>query len=347
MNIQNLPSEILEKILVEGNFLSISRVCQTWRYHAQKNKFKFNEIFFDTTNDNPEKIKKENPNQLTILNSLLSDKNKINNILFDKNIIKKCKKIFKKITSLNTLNFIFEISMYVDARTKNGNKYCLFSLFEFVFWANYLPQKKTLNIEIKYVCENIYQETFLDFEIDKTYNILINSSYTCYEKFTFNMPNNNYIIYDKNKKLLIIRFGNYEKYNFPMAIKTICNKYNKDEFGFCSNSKHKQYHVNSFSIRFNWWLGDFYPARLIMIDYKKLTENVKKLIVISSEYHDFMFDQLLKTSKSRKKIEYHCFDSSKMKFEQKYFKFVPVEKEKVQEYSFKQIHFKYFGENIY
>jgi len=59
MNIQNLPSEILEKILVEGNFLSVSRVCQTWRYHAQRNKSQFDEVFFDLTKDDPKKIEKK------------------------------------------------------------------------------------------------------------------------------------------------------------------------------------------------------------------------------------------------------------------------------------------------
>jgi len=88
---------------------------------------------------------------------------------------------------------------------------------------------------------------------------------------------------------------------------------------------------------------DFYPARLIRYNYKILTEDVEKLIVINSVFLDFMFDQLLETSKNQKEkeIEYHCFNSIEMKFKQENFKFIPVEKEKEQEYSFDQIHLKY------
>lgn len=58
MNIQDLPPEILEKILVEGNYFSVAKVCRTWRYHARKNISRFNEVFFDLTKDDPEKIEK-------------------------------------------------------------------------------------------------------------------------------------------------------------------------------------------------------------------------------------------------------------------------------------------------
>jgi len=349
MNIQDLPSEILEKILIEGNFLSVSRVCQTWRYHAQKNKFKFNEIFFDSINDDPEKIIKSNPNQLIVFNSISPDENKLDNIqLYNKNIIVKYKKIFKKITSLKTLNFIFDISIYVKSRL--NSKFRTFDLFLFIFNAYYLYQKnKILNIEIKYVCENIRPKILFYFEIYEMFNIIDNLFHKYYEKFTIKMPNNNYIIYDKNKKLLIIRFGNYEKYNFPMTKIAICRECNKYNFVICSNNDHKQYHVNSFYDKYKDWLYNLYPASLICVHYGNLTKNVEKLIIISSEFHDFMFDQLLKTSKNQKEkeIEYHCLNPNKKKLKRKNFKFVPVEKEKEQEYTFEQMHFKYFGENVF
>jgi len=362
MNIQDLPSEILEKILVEGNFLSISRVCQTWRDHAERKKSQFNDVFFDSTKDDPEKNEKEKPNQVFVFNSILFDKNndfcmisknkyhKDEYIIYNQYILEKYEKLFKKILSLNTLSFIFKILIYVDIHPKLKYLYFNYDLLSFIFRDNCLKQKtKTLNIEIKYVCkniENIYQTTFFESEIDKMYKILVNLFYTFYEKFTFNVPNNNYIIYDKNKKLLIIRFGNYEKYNFPMEKITICNECNK-EYIICSNNNHKHYFAYSFYRCNDNWIYNFYPARLFLFKYEKMTKNVEKLIIISSEFHDFMFDQLLELSKKEKEIEYHCLDSSKTKFEQENFEFVPVEKEKEHEYSFEQIHFKYFGKNIY
>jgi len=60
-----------------------------------------------------------------------------------------------------------------------------------------------------------------------------------------------------------------------------------------------------------------------------------------------MFDLFWEISNNQKdkKIEYHCLDPNKVKkIERENFEFVPVEKE--QEYSFEQIHFKYFGEKV-
>jgi len=59
MSIRDIPEEILEKILVEGNFLSVSKVCRTWRYYALRRKSQFNIIFFDLIEDDPEKIEKK------------------------------------------------------------------------------------------------------------------------------------------------------------------------------------------------------------------------------------------------------------------------------------------------
>jgi len=360
MNIHDLPEEILVKILVEGNFLSISNVCQTWRDHAVRNKSRFDVIFFDLTKDNPEKIEK-NPNIMIVYNSTLNDlgyweastidlsqkydfeqyaPTKINSYM-----IKKYSYISKKIIFLNILYFSFNYLRYLKP-----NKIPIdFFISEFL-WE--LENKvKIVNIKFKdiyNITKSIDQHTFYETEILNMINLLFYQKFCYFEKLTFQGLNNTYFIYDENKKILIIRFGNYEKYNFPMEKIFICRKYN-DEHAICTNRYHKQYLTNSFICGKSNWIFVHYPACLIEYNYEKLINKVKKLIVISSEFHDFMFDQLLETAKNRKEkeIEYHSLDSSKTKFEQENFEFVPVEKEKEHEYSFEQIHFKYFGKNIY
>jgi len=75
MDICNLPQVILEKILIEGNFYDILQVNQTWRNLAIRNQTKFNDVFFDLTKDDSEKIKKKNLDTLLIYNSKTYDKN--------------------------------------------------------------------------------------------------------------------------------------------------------------------------------------------------------------------------------------------------------------------------------
>jgi len=379
MNIQDLPSEILEKILVEGNFLSVSRVCQTWRDYAERKKSQFNEIFFDLTKDDPEKIEKENPKVVYMYNSPLSDKNEFCLVMKDNKeqenfttneytnyIIEKICRFFIENASLNVLNFIFDSSLLIKKKSKdlmsnddiiiNGDR----KMYETIIgWFSvcgicllyYKINFKIVNIRIKDVfdqIENINQNIFLNFEIEDIYKLFHFQIFKLFKKFTLKEPNNTYIIYDENKKLFIIRFGNYEKYNFLREKTSTCqNCIIKDKI--CLNINHKQYSVDIFK-HDNDYLYKYYPAGLIELNFNRLfTKNVKKLIVISSEFHDFMFDHLLETSKNqkRKKIEYHCFDPNKTKFERKNFKYVPVEKEKEQEYSFDQMHFKYFGENAF
>jgi len=337
MNIHNLPLEILEKILVEGNFLSISRVCQTWRYHAQRKKSQFNEVFFDLTRDDPEKIEKKNPDVMYVFNM-----DQFYDYRYDKFI-----KLFEKISYVNKLNYIFDPLLVV----KDQNYYI--SIYE-TFLFSYGSKIKILNILIKDVCdriENIDSHIFFYTEIGYIFSLFSQFNHKIfdkYEKFTFKTPNNAYFIFDKNKKLLVFRFGNYDKYNFPLEKISICNDCIKEQ-KICLNSDHKQYFSNCFSTFKSEYIYNYYPVGLIELNYESIIEKVEKLIFISSEFHDFMFDNLLETSKNQKdkKIEYHCLNSNKTKFEQENFEFVPVEKEKEQEYSFEQIHFKYFGENAF
>jgi len=385
MNINNLPSEILEKILVEGNFLSVSKVNQTWRYHAKRKKSQFNEVFFDLTKDDPEKIEKKNPNQLFVFNSPSIDKNGFRmgpeivtkyreNYVYKYSLClkEKYEKILNKITSTNTLNYIYDPLLYVNRNESQcySKKYIL---SDNVFVnnedgkttgiINYYPWKfedylyisknkiKKINIVIKDVCdrvENIDQNLFFQLEINMMREMIHYQTFKDFKKFTFKAPNNTYLIYDENKKILIIRFGNYEKYNFPMEKISISNESNIHFLKPLSN--YKRYSVNSFMhfVDSNF-IVNFYPAKLFEYDYEKATEKVETLIIISSELYVFMFDQLWEISKIQKdkEIKYYCLDPSKMKFKQKNFEFIPVEKEKAQEYSFEQMHFKYFGENAF
>jgi len=371
MNIQNLPSEILEKILVEGNFLSVSRVCQTWRYHAQRKKSQFNEVFFDLTKDDPEKIKKKNPDQLFVFNSPTIDENgfrmgpkivtkRLENYVNEYSLYlkEKYRKIFNKITFANTLNYIYNPLLYVNRNESQypSQTYILSNnLFvdnedhKITGIINYYPwiledylcisknKTKNVNIVIKDVfdrIENIDQKLFEDLELI-LFEIIYYNLFRKYKKFTFKAPFNTYLIYDENKKLLIIRFGDHEKYNFPVRKMVLdpCGRY---------SSVTSNIEINT---------GNYHPTLAFEYYYENFTKNVEKLIVISFEFHSFIFDRLLDTARIQKKIEYHCFDSSKKKFEKENFKFVPIEKEKEQEqeqeYSFEQMHFKYFEENAF
>lgn len=128
MNINDLLPEILEKILVKGNFSTVSRVCRTWREYTQRNRSRFNAIFFDLTKDDPEKIEKRNPDEMFLFNSPLSDKNGICRVtgtevgskskyfwrtIYDDFLFNQYEKIFGKIISLKILNLVFDRVFYV------------------------------------------------------------------------------------------------------------------------------------------------------------------------------------------------------------------------------------------
>jgi len=272
-------------------------------------------------------------------------------------LIKKYSQIFNKITFVNTLNFVLDPLLYVDL---HGSRYPskIYILSNNIFidnedykisglinyyssnLDNYLyvlkHKIKNINIEIKDVCdriENINPKIIFQLEITMIYEIIFFRNFEDFKKFTFKAPNNTYIIYDENKKLLIIRFGDYEKYNFSKMKTFACQDCGVDSTNICSNDSHKQYFVNCFTyLNEHCRILSYYPAGLILLDYKIITEKVEKLIIISSEFHDFMYDQLLETSKNQKdkKIEYHCLETNKTKFKQINFKFVPVEKRRRQ-----------------
>jgi len=239
-------------------------------------------------------------------------------------IFQKINDIVDKMSSLNTLNFVFDSLIFVKddfffehtyyilskklfVNNEDHNIYgrtCYFS-FEFVDHLISL-NVKDVNIKFKdiyYQIEKIDKKIFFRIEITYLEDLLILRSFRFFKKFTFNAPNNTYLIYDENEKLLIIRFGNYEKYNLPLIEISICQEC-KNNFGICLGN-HKQYLVKCFCD--NFIPGTYYPANLIRYDFRKLlSKKVKKLIIISYEYHEFMFDQLYAVSKKTKcKIKYY------------------------------------------
>lgn len=377
MNIHDLPPEILEKILVEGNFYEIQNVNKTWKELALKNKYKFSCIFFDLTKDDPEIIKNRNPDILFMCNSKNYDKNglcifknaehkEIMKQYLITSFYKKTEDVFNKISSLNTLNFIFDSLFFIKDRFKKNFDYFLdkklfvnndnneiygtivpFS-FEIIF---YFVRLKFKNVNIKFediycqIQKKRYPDIFFDMEIYTLQKLISLRSFKFFKNFTFDGPNNTYLIYNEDKKLLIIRFGNYEKYNLPWENISFCKEY--CNFGLCT-SNHKQYLINSFGDRFI--PTTYYPALLIKIDFRKLLcKKIENLIIISYEYYEFMFDKFYEISKKTKcKIKYHCLDQSKTeKIFQGNFIFEPIIQEKVNDYSFDKIHFKTFKRNIF
>jgi len=378
MNGYYLPPEILEKIIIEGNYFNVSRVNQKWRELSQKHKSKFKDIF-DLNKDDPEKINKEF-NTIFIYNSqhyknrYVDIKDVFYSFFISKyNVIiyQKFENILKNLSFLNKLNIIFNPLLFVNSEdlpqdflSKNNFDKKIFGLIiEIRFFLSLIKYLKLSNIKIKIInigikdcynkIKNINANIFLENEIETLSRLIKYQLFKFFEKFTFNAPNNTYLIYDENKKILIIRFGHYEKYNLILEKINICKEC-QYYYYFCSNNSHKHYTTNCFR---NIYMDSdgpiyyFYPIKLIMNDYKKLlTENkIEKLIIISSEYYEFIFDQLLEVSlnKKEKKIEYHCLDPSKTKFEQENFSFVPIEKEKEKDYSFNQNYFKLYNENIF
>jgi len=372
MKIHDLPGEILEKILVEGNFLTVSSVCQKWRNYALKIKFGFDEVFFDLNKDNPEKIEKKNPNIVYMYNSRFYDKNGIYTIPFlsEQELFEKRFNVpffmdnyldsLVNFCSIKILNFIFDPLLFI--KYEKTPQYILSSdlfnneninIFGTIYnFSNFIYHLKNFKIKIKIVnlkFKNIYNriENFdhkvFNEEIKIIRYLMICKTFQNFERFTFNAPNNTYLIYDENKKILIIRFGDYEKYNFPSKNVNICKKCNIRS-KYCLNISHKQYPVNVICYYSRFEFEDCYPAKLIRNKYKNLlTKKVKKLIIISLTFYEFIFEQLLEISlqKREKEIEYHCLDTSKEQFKQENFEFVPIEKEKEQEYLFEQMRFKF------
>jgi len=209
-----------------------------------------------------------------------------------------------------------------------------------------------INIEIKDVfdkIENFNQNIFFHDEIFHVSDLIHYKSFKYSERFTCKLPNNNYLIFDRDKKILIIRYGNYDKYNLTHEEILICQNCN-EKMKICSNDDHNQYRVNCFKYLSVFDLYTYYPAEIIEHDYEKLLEEIDKLTIISYDFYEFVFDKLLNISKKQKdkNIQYFCFKQKESEIScRENFSFQIINKEKELDYSFDQIHFKHFGKNVF
>lgn len=413
MNINDLPLEILEKIIFEGRFCVISNVCQVWRKCAQNYRSKFNDVYFDTAKDDPKNVKNKNPTDVFLYNSQEFNKKSVNSIrvhsdfrfgfdniknLFFYNHIKIINFI-SNFSSISSLNIIFNpLLNFKDFSYLKYYDYCLSKplkreninvqeIFIDFLLANspyfnklmVLINIKTnnLNIKIKDFCdklENIYYFHFFNIEISNLSELINNLLFIKFEKFTYNGPNSTYIIYDQNEKILIIRYGNYKKYKFSYekiigyhhlggqmvgkyyyyTHKTIpiCRVCCKDD-SICKNKLHYKYIVNCFKNHYyHRNIRNFYPAILILDDYDKLFSigQIEKLVIISNDFYQFVFDKLLDTSKliqKEKIIQYHCLNQNKKTFIQNNFAFLAIDKKQENNYSFNQMYFNLYKRNVY
>lgn len=95
---------------------------------------------------------------------------------------------------------------------------------------------KIINIKVENICdriENIESNIFFANEIFLLEGIINLKIFEEFEKFTFNGPNDTYLIYDKNKKLLIIRFGDYKKYKLAHESIIFCQDCDRN---YCNNT---------------------------------------------------------------------------------------------------------------
>jgi len=376
MHINKLSSEILEKILIEGNIFIVSKVCQRWRYLVKSNKFKFDNIFFDLYKDDPEKMKRK-PNSVYLFNSKLFNENGfpvgISYNFFDreynfmslelnKYLIKKFKNFFNYISNLDILNIVFDGLVYIYRTNKKFLRYFLskktiknntdqkiigtidyFLFFLFINHLNVIKHKiKFVNFYIKNIynrLENIDPNVFFENEIEMLSKLIRCQIFVNFEKFTFFAPNNTYLIYNRDKKLLVVRYGNYKKYNLSLELidYTFLDPNNESRF-LCKN-----YFINCFKRDAIKDIAcDYYPAMILFdffwFEYLFANGQIDKLIIINFNFYDFIFDQLLEISKRQKekKIEYHCLDQSQKIIDQENFKFISVAKENRRDYYFKR-----------
>jgi len=370
----NLPPEILEKIIIEGDFLNVFKVCQKWYDIAQKKRFKFNDVVFDLYKDNPENVKK----QLNIINIHYSQ---IHN--FEIFFKKKYVKLLNNVTSLNALNIIldpliytvpnmyhnipiFKLSKNVISENKKSIvgviNYQLHDIIDFVFLNSFTTLNKIVHIKIKDYCNRIDEkekiEGYIFFinEIEILQRIIKLKRYLMFSKFSFTAPNDTYLIYDRNKKLLIIRFGHYERYNLVHESINICHCFENSCLLRFMNHSHKIYTLNCFySKNLNpsihnqkiycysyYGLPIIYPAILISINYEFILRfgTIENLIIISNDFYEFIFDDLLKVSNNLDiNVKYFSLDRNKTKkIKQNKFEFIPVEEKDQQNFTFKNMY---------
>lgn len=344
------------KILKETK-LNIIYVFYSQMY--DKNGFcisKFNEIFKSLSFDNKDLI------------------NEFDNFIFNK--FKKLLDHLLFLKTFDTINLIFDPLIYVEEEknfiysyklSKNffvRNKNCeivgvisnyYLKLSEYLFLKNKKYEIfKNINFKIKNYSnridksETIKTDVFFENEIEMIRKIFYSKNIILLNNISFNDSNDTYFIYNKTKKFLIIRYRDYECIPSNPINFTFGEYYNskKNYTISCLNIKNYDKRKNlDFNCILSIYPNSIYCNFSYFIDYTK----IEKLIIISTRYYEFMFDQFLDISKIKKiNIEYHCLDSNKMeKIVKDNFSFIPVKKEQEQEYSFDQMYFKLYSKNIF
>lgn len=361
--INNLPNEILEQILIQGKYSIISSVCRKWYDIVKSNKNKFNEIVFDLTKDDPKKIKKKDPVSAYVYHSHMLNKN-------SKYICDNFKIFLECFPTLTTMNIVFDILFYVENKNNYKNIFYLSkniiddnkdykivgifntNIYYFIIqkiisnvhkyeavlnFASLKPKIKYLNIKLKDYHDRIDDNKEInhsDYEIIMLHQFISKNMYEYFLKFSFDAPNNAYIIYDQNKKILIIRYGNYERCKLPRKLINICKKCHLERSFHITTCNSKKYYT------FNWF--DF-PYHLIKINFSFFFTNKKinKLFIISSEFHEYLFDTLSKTSRMGT-TKYFCFDKTQIPKLKNNFEFILVEEK---EFSFENIYHRVYNTN--
>jgi len=231
----NLPYEILEKIVSNLNFGTVIRVCRKWRDIAERSKKKFKELSVDLA-------KVEDPNDLidfkpSILNVTCS--------MFDETYIKsnykrynkknRLIKVFKTILQLEKIEklYIFKMKLFLFNTNEEVKRFI--DSMDYRSLLNTIIIKQLLKIKIKKIYVKINDDNlkFLLFYHFKKNNItkfikyfkkiihikFIIRFYILYHNkfnfdiFIFDALYGNYSIYDAKNNTLIYRIGNYIKYN--------------------------------------------------------------------------------------------------------------------------------------
>jgi len=361
ITINNLPNEILEQILIQGNYSIISGVCKKWYDIAKSNRNKFNEIVFDLSKDDPKKIKKKEPVSAFVYHSQIPNKNL-------KYICDNFKIFLQCFPTLTTMNIVFDILFYVENKNSNKNIFYLSkniiadnkdnkivgifdkNIYYFIVqsiilnvhkyeavinFASLKPKIKNLNIKLKDYHDRIDEINHSDYEIIMLHQFISKNMYEYFLKFSFDAPNHAYIIYDQNKKILIIRYGNYKQCKLPRKLINICKKCHSERQFHISTCKSKNYYT------FDWF--DF-PYHIIQVNFFNFFVNKKinKLFIISNEFHEYLFDTLSIISKNGK-TKYFCFDKSQTPKLKQNFEFIPDSNEK--KFSFENIYHRLYNTN--
>lgn len=245
INFNDLPIEIIEKILILVNDFSIINVCVKWKKIIEYNSPKIDGYIFNLLNDNPSIFEKIKIQYLTLFFSQIYDIPATYNSKYQNGFNDKIKIIYDYCPSLNNIILKLDLGYLVsdqklcskkiklsdDFLNSYGNStvsllFCnyhlCFDLMNRIVYQKYTHNGfvKNIYIEIKDYSEQFDDEDeeilkFIDFYSEHyRFDRFINNHYINYYKFSFTGPNGFYIIYNRKDEKLFIRLPNLKKYQF-------------------------------------------------------------------------------------------------------------------------------------